>query len=239
MDIPAPPSVQPNLLALSPSNPPTSSTAQATPKPPEQSGRPSMTTAAATPDSAAGNPNQAQPASASPATSSGEPTAASPETPSMEMAATAPDQAAQTKLEELRAGLVFEAAGTTDAEAAAAKTAWLANAQTQAGETGLLSAAPGSITVDSNIRLCVDNPPLNGLVGVLVNPEGGIVGNPKLLKSTGYENLNQAALNAVRQSPFEAATQFTTYEFTVNVGYDAENCVAAEQVLQTATTAAE
>jgi TonB family protein len=149
------------------------------------------------------------------------------------IAAAAPSEAAQAQLDKLLSTLVFEPTGTTATEAAAAKASWLANAQTQAGEIGLITANPSSVTLDSNIRLCVENPPVNGLVGILVNPEGAIVSEPKLLKSTGYANLNQAALNAARRSSFEAADQFAAYEVTINVSYDAEACVEPEQALQT------
>lgn len=137
----------------------------------------------------------------------------------------------QSQLRQLRAELTFDPEGTSAEAAAAAQGDWLAQAQAQAGETELQIAEPVSIPIESNFRLCTE-PPVNGLIGVVVAPDGTLVEDPQLLKSTGYIKLNQSAMGAVLNTPFEASDSPVAYQFSVDVSYDAENCVEPEQILQ-------
>ncbi|NEP16841.1 MAG: hypothetical protein F6J97_08035 [Leptolyngbya sp. SIO4C1] len=160
------------------------------------------------------------------------PEAAASELDAQIAAATSPEEA--SKLEALLADLEFDAAGTSSEAAEAARGDWLAAAQAQAGEAPLQTAEPATLPMAANFHLCVENPPVDGLVGVVVDADGAIAQEPALLRSTGYAKLDQEALSAVRGVPFEAAEGPAAYEFNIDVSYDSENCVEPGQVLQSA-----
>jgi hypothetical protein len=168
------------------------------------------------------------------ATAEGSTATPAPNGSDTETMAVAPSPGPQTEVAKLLQGLVFEVSGTTAEEATEALTTWLAEAQTAVGETELLTAET-TLSMDSQIRVCVENPPLDGIIGILVASDGQPLGDPQLLKSTGYATLNQAATNAVSSAAFETADSPTAYTFKIDVSYDADNCVQANQLIQPST----
>ncbi|MEM9162181.1 MAG: hypothetical protein AAGC54_03830 [Cyanobacteria bacterium P01_F01_bin.4] len=139
----------------------------------------------------------------------------------------------QSRLEQLRAQFSFNPEGTSADAAEAARGDWLAQAEAQAGEAELQVVDSASIPIDYTPRIC-DEAPTNGLVGVVVAPDGSLAGDPQILKSTGYADLNNGAVGAVLNTPFEPSDSAIAYEFSVEVNYSTENCVDPSQVLQTA-----
>ncbi|MEL7511239.1 MAG: energy transducer TonB [Cyanobacteria bacterium J06554_3] len=87
-----------------------------------------------------------------------------------------------------------------------------------------LNRANEDITIDSNFKVCVDNPPVNGIVGVIVNPDGSQEA-AQVLKSIGYDILNRQALDAVAYADFGEVETATQYEVNVEVTYSPDGCV--------------
>ncbi|MEM6599270.1 MAG: energy transducer TonB [Cyanobacteria bacterium P01_C01_bin.69] len=98
---------------------------------------------------------------------------------------------------------------------------WLiASAENKSG----LSRANEEITIDSNFKVCVDNPPVNGIIGVIVNPDGSQEA-AQVLKSIGYDILNRQALDAVSYADFGQVETATQYEISIEVIYSPDGCV--------------
>ena len=70
---------------------------------------------------------------------------------------------------------------------------------------------------------------------MLVAPDG-VSDEPTVLRSTGYEYLNQAALDTVVGAEFPETEAPVRYTFAIVVGYDAETCKRAEDILETVQT---
>ncbi|MEM8806197.1 MAG: hypothetical protein AAGF01_09235 [Cyanobacteria bacterium P01_G01_bin.38] len=153
------------------------------------------------------------------------------ETTETEVAAASTEE--QSRLEQLRAQFSFNPEGTSADAAEVARGAWLTQAEAQAGEADLQVVDSASIPIDYTPRIC-DEAPTDGLIGVVVAPDGSLVGDPQILKSTGYAGLNNGAVGAVLNTPFEPSDSAIAYEFSVEVNYSTENCVDPGQVLQTA-----
>ncbi|MEO0539964.1 MAG: hypothetical protein AAFZ80_03755 [Cyanobacteria bacterium P01_A01_bin.105] len=141
-----------------------------------------------------------------------------------ELASNDPDPE-QIRLNQLRDSLKWDATGT---EAGATEvSAWMANLQ-RGDET--IVAAEATQGIDANIRVCVENPPTNAIVGVLVQPDGAIA-DTTLIKRTGYDVTDQAALNAAAAA-VAPGEQPTAYQVNVSVGYEADTCVNPGDVLE-------
>ncbi|MEM9805177.1 MAG: hypothetical protein AAF959_07840 [Cyanobacteria bacterium P01_D01_bin.56] len=96
------------------------------------------------------------------------------------------------------------------------------------------TAEKSELTIDSGFGLCVANAPTNGEVGILVAPDG-TPSNPKVLRSTGYEHINQAALAALlEEDEYPAADVAVRYIFDLKVDYDADACNTGDEILETA-----
>jgi hypothetical protein len=54
-------------------------------------------------------------------------------------------------------------------------------------------------------------------IAVLVDPEGKIVGEPKLIRSTGYEQLNQLAIEQVKKRSFSKTGKYEVYQYSIDV----------------------
>ncbi|MEM9904433.1 MAG: hypothetical protein AAF921_05340 [Cyanobacteria bacterium P01_D01_bin.44] len=153
------------------------------------------------------------------------------ETAETEIAAASAEE--QSRLEQLRAQFSFNPEGTSAEAAETAREDWLAQAEAQVSETELQVVDSASIPIDYTPRIC-DEAPTDGLIGVVVAPDGSLAGDPQILKSTGYPDLNNGAVGAVLNTPFEPSDSAIAYEFTLEVNYSTENCVDPSQVLQTA-----
>ncbi|MEL6936657.1 MAG: hypothetical protein AAFO59_08330, partial [Cyanobacteria bacterium J06607_17] len=113
--------------------------------------------------------------------------------------------------------------------------------ETSGEETGeTLSEIPtadvGAVEVAA-LNLCVATPPNDGLVGILVAPDG-TPNESVVLRSTGYEYLNQAAVDTLlEESDFPETETAVRYPFEVLVSYDAETCQTSEEIIDTAQDA--
>ncbi|MEO1590702.1 MAG: hypothetical protein AAFU71_05355 [Cyanobacteria bacterium J06632_22] len=131
----------------------------------------------------------------------------------------------QARLQALRDSLEWDATGTaadpTDI------SDWVTSLQEIDDTIATAEARQG---IDSNIRVCVDNPPADAIVGILVQPDGTLA-DTQLIQRTGYATTDQAALNAALAvvAPSEVPT---AYKVDVSVGYDAEACVNPDTVLE-------
>lgn len=131
--------------------------------------------------------------------------------------------------------------GTTDAAVDMAKVNWLTTLDTQAGLTVSASPAPLTtpltisypLTVDTArgplaLRRCLTPLPEEGLLGLIVDAEGGVVfESPTLLRSLGYPLLDELALNAVKgYGDFPEAASPQAHTVKVTVDYDENACVS-------------
>ncbi|NJM98212.1 MAG: hypothetical protein HC800_14590 [Phormidesmis sp. RL_2_1] len=83
-----------------------------------------------------------------------------------------------------------------------------------------------------SFRLCLDPIPNDAEVGILFDSEGEIVGEPMLIRSTGYPALNNEILATIADySGFPADRQSKAYTLTVAVDYREADCVSLRKLL--------
>lgn len=135
-----------------------------------------------------------------------------------------------TQLERLQAKFNYDAASTTPEEVEDNYQTW--KEQTDSAIEGAVETADiGELNLDADFNLCAQNPPTNGEIGILVAPDG-TPSNPTVLRSTGYDYLNQVAIDTLMNSEFPATEQAIRYPFELVVNYDAETCKSAEELLE-------
>ena len=101
---------------------------------------------------------------------------------------------------------------------------WLvASAENKSGE---VDSATATLEIDSQFKVCKENEPSTGLIGVVVNPDGSQE-NAEVLQSIGYDILNRQALSAVEYYDFEQPSVPTQYQVTIDVIYEPQGCVEA------------
>ncbi len=122
----------------------------------------------------------------------------------------------------------------TPREAATAQVDWLKALQ-EAGELNLpegdleaTELADFEPEVEYALAICLPLPPRNAKWGVIVQPDGSLSGEPHPLRSTGYENFNDRALELVKNYDFPEADAPQIYVVTVPVDYNATNCTTLE-----------
>lgn len=149
-----------------------------------------------------------------------------------EVAANSEIAAEPTQLERLQAKFKYDAANTHPDDAEANYQQWVAvdGAAEAAAEPTIDIAERGVLEIDSGLSLCVNNPPNDGVVGILVGPDG-VPNEPTVIRSTGYDFLNQAALDAIVASEFPEAEMAVRYPFDVVVNYDDADCQSSEDLL--------
>ncbi|EDX86708.1 hypothetical protein S7335_4414 [Synechococcus sp. PCC 7335] len=152
-------------------------------------------------------------------------TSAEPQTEPTDIAVLPPDSIdvapAQGDSSRLLAGFIYDPTDVSQAEADANLQAWLTQTAENKSEIDTQQAA---VTIDSNFKVCKDNPPADGLIGVVVNPDGS-QSETKVLKSIGYDLLNRQALDAIERSDFGQPETPTQYQVSVEVIYQPEGCV--------------
>lgn len=86
-----------------------------------------------------------------------------------------------------------------------------------------------------NISICLPEDPHDAEVGVLLDAQGDVVDEPVIIRSTGYEALNneiKAKVIAFEDFPRDGEASPTenrtpkAYRFEVEIDYDAESCVS-------------
>ncbi|MEM1240874.1 MAG: energy transducer TonB [Cyanobacteria bacterium P01_H01_bin.26] len=148
----------------------------------------------------------------------------------MELAAASETDGA-SQLEKLQARFNYSAEDTTDEEAEAAYAAWIEQTQGQSEDT-IETVDTEILTLEPGLNLCAKDSPRNGAVGLLVAPDGSPV-DAVVLRSTGYEYLNDEALEALVDSDFPETETPVRYAVEVVIDYDAETCRSFEDVLET------
>ncbi len=136
-----------------------------------------------------------------------------------------------SRLERLTAKFKYDPTNTTVEEVEANYQAW--QVQPDEDSEGTIETAEiGELTIDAEFNLCAQTPPINGEIGVLVAPDG-TPSKPTVLRSTGYDYLNQAALDTLMSSEFPETENIVRYPFELVVNYDDENCRSAEEIFET------
>ncbi|ESA35261.1 gram-negative bacterial tonb protein [Leptolyngbya sp. Heron Island J] len=159
-----------------------------------------------------------------------------PEDETPEIAANPGSDSQPSRLERLQAKFNYDPTNTTPEEVEANYQAWVTPAEEEEeAELTIAIAEIGELNLEAKSNLCAANPPMNGEVGVLVAPDG-TPSNPTVLRSTGYEYLNQAAIDTLMNSEFPETETAVRYPFEVIVNYDAETCKSAEEILETVRT---
>lgn len=128
--------------------------------------------------------------------------------------------------------LSYNAEGTTGEEGTAARQEWLAEVKEELKQPDLDVAETLEVSIPYQGRVCLTPEPVDGLVGVWVNPDGTLGGEPTLLKSTGYQLLNQEAADAIASVEFPKGDAPAAYDFNVKIDYDESSCLKREQILQ-------
>ncbi|MEM6449720.1 MAG: hypothetical protein AAF703_05320 [Cyanobacteria bacterium P01_D01_bin.105] len=121
----------------------------------------------------------------------------------------------------LKGSKIYSAVGVSDEEAQENLQAWL-NSTAEGKEQ--VAVGTTEMVIDSGFKACRKVAPVNGLIGVLVNPDGTRE-SIEMLKSTGYGSLNSLALSTLDYEEFEPPEVPTLYQVNVDVIYGPEGCV--------------
>ncbi|MGD1898133.1 MAG: hypothetical protein ACFB16_14405 [Phormidesmis sp.] len=152
----------------------------------------------------------------------------------------------QALADELDDSLTYSADNTDDQSVQQAREAWQATLQRQANVGQIEQIAPAEIDeltqveypIESSLKSegrplsrCLETDPTPAEIGVLFDASGNIVGEPELLRSTGYSGLNEeirAIVAAYDDFPSDRASK--AYTFEVEVFYDSEACVSLTEL---------
>ena len=145
--------------------------------------------------------------------------------------------------------LTYSPKGTSDRNAKTAQSEWTDKINSQASglSTSQQILAPESVEdftkvsypIESSVRdqeqsfrVCLDQPPSTPAeVGILFDSQGEIVGEPALIRSTGYKAINEEAIATVESSenlPSNRAS--TAFVFEVAIDYDQEACAKLSEL---------
>ena len=111
-------------------------------------------------------------------------------------------------------------------------TQWQAEIRQQTGMEALTAEEERTnFSVEMQRRACLSQPPGEVKIGYVVNPDGSFRQEPVLLRSSGYRELNQQALETIRQFGPPASEQIKAYTVTVetSVDYGPYDCLAPPQ----------
>jgi len=155
----------------------------------------------------------------------------------------------QPLLEDLLAGLTYRIEGTDDESAAENLRAWKASIGRQASAVGIENIDPifnsdhvleypleSALSLKGrSLSVCLEELPGKAEIGLLFDSQGELVGQPVLIRSTGYEVLNREAIAIITQPenlpeelPEDSASKAYLYDVTVD--YDNEGCVSLESL---------
>lgn len=137
-------------------------------------------------------------------------------------------QALRDRIAELEQNYRYDPWRTTPQEALDVFQTWTTTVQEK---TGIPFFFPQRIreplTVEYPLRVCLPIEPTAASLGVLTDANGAIVGDPEIIRSTGYEWFNAAAIAQVKAQSFPQNAKFKAYTFEVQVEYDATHCLGA------------
>lgn len=147
--------------------------------------------------------------------------------------------------------LAYRSQDTDDASANQNRDDWKADIQRQANVGTVESMAPTEISdlteiaypietskqADMEARslsLCLDKKPHDAEVGVLFDSQGNVAGEPALIRSTGYEGINQEIIATVRSyEDFPPNRSSKAYLLEFEIDYNPETCVSLEKLKET------
>lgn len=107
--------------------------------------------------------------------------------------------------QELRALYTYNPSGTRQGDAQASFATWFYEDLKKTGED-FDRRKEEKVTLDYPKMACPLKQSRFAVVGVIVDGENKIVGDPKIIQSSGYGLFNQTALNAVQEMAFENTT---------------------------------
>lgn len=128
---------------------------------------------------------------------------------------------AQGSSSQLAQDFVYNSADVSEDAAKQNTAEWL---QATADGNGNIAQASANLSIDSQFKVCKDNPPVDALIGVVVNPDGTQT-DVTLLKRTGYPVLDRQAIDAVSHADLDTATVPTQYQVNIDVLYSPQGCV--------------
>ena len=145
----------------------------------------------------------------------------------------------------LNQSLTYSAKNTDDESADANRANWQSTIQSQAnvGQIEQIATTASDLTqidypVESSLEAegielsrCLDPWPQPAEIGVLFDSRGEVVGEPELIRSTGYSALNdeiKATVAAYEDFPGDRNSK--AYTFEVEVNYDADTCVSLSEL---------
>lgn len=111
-------------------------------------------------------------------------------------------------------------------------TQWQAMIQQETGLADLVAEEDRTdFSVEMERRVCLVRPPGEVKVGFVVNPDGSFRQAPVLLRSSGYDELNQKALDTIQQYNPAADDDIKAYTVTVEtaVDYGPNDCLDSPQ----------
>ena len=174
------------------------------------------------------------------------PVAVSPAEPAVQTAPTLAalsegldERSVPQRLQDFLARLQYRWQGTQERSVADAQAAWLADLQTperalQALDKPLAISYPVTIEEDEGPRQiyrCLAPQPEAGLMGVVVDTDGAIAGEPKLLRSSGYPFINDVALREIQNyGEFPDRNSQQVYTVPFEVDYDADACLGLAEL---------
>lgn len=129
---------------------------------------------------------------------------------------------AQGGSSQLAQDFVYNSADVSEEAAKQNAAEWLQATAEGKGEN--IAQASTDLSIDSDFKVCQENPPVDGLIGVVVNPDGTQT-DVALLKRTGYPVLDRKAIAAVSYADFDTATVPTQYQVNIDVLYSPQGCV--------------
>ncbi len=129
---------------------------------------------------------------------------------------------AQGNSSQLAQDFVYNSADVSEDDAKKNAAEWLQATAEGKGEN--IAQASADLSIESGFKVCQKNPPVNALIGVVVNPDGTQT-DLTLLKRTGYPILDRQAINAVSYADLDTAAVPTQYQVNINVDYSPQGCV--------------
>ncbi|MBE9060696.1 hypothetical protein [cf. Phormidesmis sp. LEGE 11477] len=152
------------------------------------------------------------------------------------------------QISDLAASLTYSEENTDDASASQNRIDWQADIQRQANVGKIESIAPRAIAdlteidypIESpkqagmkarSLSLCLEETPHNAEVGVRFDSQGNVAGNPLLVRSTGYDALNDEIIaTVISYDDFPPNRNSKAYLLEFEIDYDAEACVSLEEL---------
>lgn len=142
--------------------------------------------------------------------------------------------------------LNYNPKGTDDSSAKAARDRWTTSINSQASRNSIGRLEPDyiedfarlSYPIESSVkdneqsfRVCLEQPPSPAEVGVLFDSQGQIVGDPKLVRSSGYKAVNDEVMALVKSAQVLPDKRFSkAFVLQIPIDYDEQACVQLSDV---------